>query len=190
VRLAEFVGDRTSRSVITVEESPTFVGTGAGGQNWMCSKCEALVGRGVPPRFLLDVLIICPQCETVLDSPKRTPGEPIPAKSVILPSRTIELASTFDIAPQTVMVAEAAITKYGQEVGLTVTRASDDPGSALNLDAEGLDRLADTGTHLMGARFEKQLASYERGRQATTPSEQHRHTLGKHNAGISVTPLA
>lgn len=166
-------------ATLDVRKFPFIVGNSPESASWECP-CGEILATGLYARQVLNLLIRCGGCSRVLETPCRTPGQPIAGRPVYIPpGGTYLLGGELDVRDKPVMmVGHDALAGYAKETGRLLPEIYDpDLAPVLtNLDAESIGSMADDICALLGDDYERLEMADARGRRSKTPPP-NRHRL-------------
>lgn len=159
-------------TILDAKSLPFLVGNSPEQVEWDCA-CGSRLATGLYARQVLNLVIRCGACSTLLESPSRSPGEPIAGRPVYFPpGGTYLLEGALDVVDKPVMmVGHSALLEYARETGRVIPGIYDPGLSPIleDLSSESLFKMAEKLRSLLGADFERLNEADTRGKHSPTP---------------------
>ena len=173
-KLEPFDGALDGESVLAPVSGPAVSGDAESALDWHCDNCDTLLAARVDSRQLLDILIKCYFCGEIGALPRRSPGDPVGSSTLVLNPGIYLLSGAANVSSAAV-IGERAVRAYTVEVGRVHQDRLIAITDSLMLSEKNLLDLAKKAAALLGAEYEKLLASDRRGlASATPPPRRHR----------------
>jgi hypothetical protein len=141
--------------------APAIRGDWTPGVDFVCGACETILVASSHASALLDVVLVCSACGRSMLSPRRRPGQPIVANSLLISPGTYNLSDTV-WARKVQSIGHPALQDYGRETG---ARWIVGPSAAVitRLEPAELRSLASELKQLVAQHSDRELERMKRG---------------------------